>query len=71
MQNGICMEGNARFGKLKSPQGGTCCVNLQLGKFPGRRDLRIRAFKHKSVDSQECLLISGHVIKTNPSFGLC
>lgn len=60
-----------RFRKLKRPQGGTHCVNLQFGKFPGRLDLWIRAFKHKSVDSQECLLISGHIIKANPSFGLC
>lgn len=40
-------------------------------KFPGRHDLRIRAFKCKSVDSQVRLLISGHISKTNPSFGLC
>lgn len=71
MQNGIYMEGNARLRKLKRPQGGTPCVNLQLGKFPGRHDLRIRAFKHKPVDSPEYLLISGHIIKTNPSFCLC
>ena len=71
MRKGIYMEGNTRFRKLKRPQGGTHCVNLQFGKFRGRHDLRIRAFKYKSVDSQECLLISGHIIKTNPSFGLC
>lgn len=71
MHNGIYLEENARFTKLKGPQGETHCVNLQFRKFPGRHDLQIRAFKCKSVSPQVHLLISGHIGKTNPSFGLC